>query len=119
MGCGDDDDDDDAAVAQTEEPAEQQEQPAAQQQAQQTVEEEAAEQQAEQQAEQAEPAEEEEEQAVAERQLDLNASVVSAWGALPGNLDQGNAGARGGQAATNGYHFASVFPLTPDGAATL
>ena len=123
VGCGDDDDDD--VVAQVAEQAEEQTQAQTEQ---------AAEQQAEQAAEQAdtdtnqsrpareEAAEEEEEEEEEEAppafaEYDLDASVIAAYGSIPGHLDQGHAAARGGQAASNSYHYGAFLSLQDNGAA--
>ena len=133
VGCGDDDDDQPAAAQaqqqdqQQQQAMQQQEQPqaqqeAAQQQAQQEAQEQQAEQQAMQQEQQEQTAEEaqaqqEEEQAVADDNIDYNATAIGAYGAFPQILDQGSALARGGQSASNNYHFGAVFPLDPFGSA--
>lgn len=112
VGCGDDDDDDDAPPAAVQ--ADQQQQPQAQparqqQQADQQT------QQAEQQAQQVEP--DDEGQTSAADQIDYSATAIGAYGSFPQILDQGSALARGGQSASNSFHFAAVFPLDNQGIA--
>ena len=135
VGCGDDDDDDQPSVAQTQQQQDQDQQQAMQQQDQQQAMQQQAQQQqamqqqdeqAEQQAMQQEQqeqtaaeaqAQQEEEQAVADDNIDYNATAIGAYGAFPQILDQGSALARGGQSASNNYHFGAVFPLDPFGSA--
>ncbi len=122
VGCGDDDDDDaPAAAAQADQQQQQQAQPARQQQQQaqpqqQAQDEPQAEQQAQQQEQQEAPADQEQ-QTVAAGEIDYNATAIGAYGAFPQILDQGSALARGGQSASNNYHFAAVFPLDNKGSA--
>ncbi len=121
VGCGDDDDDDaQPAAAQTEQQQQQQAQPARQQQTQQQTEAQA-EQQADAQQQQEQTADDQpaaqEQQTVADDGIDYNASAIGAYGAFPQILDQGSALARGGQSASNNYHYAAVFPLNPKGIA--
>ena len=84
------------------------------------------EQQAEQQAQRAEQQEQTEEEAQVQQQeqaaaaddnIDYTATAIGAYGSFPQILDQGSALARGGQSASNSYHYASVFPLEPQGTA--
>ncbi len=135
VGCGDDDDDDQAqSVAQAQQQDEQQQQAMQQQEQQQAMQQQAMQQQAmqqqddqaEQQAEQAQQqeqsaaeaqAQQEEQQAAADDNIDYNATAIGAYGSFPQILDQGSALARGGQSASNSYHYASVFPLEPQGTA--
>ena len=132
VGCGDDDDDDaQPAAAQADQQQDQQQQAmqaqgqqeAMQEQAQQQQ---AMQQQAEQQAAQAEQqeqtaaeaqAQQEEQQAAADDNIDYSATAIGAYGSFPQILDQGSALARGGQSASNSYHYASVFPLEAQGTA--
>ena len=125
VGCGDDDDDDDAQPAasrsEPQQDQQQQDQPARQQQQQQQTEEQAerqaaAQQQQEQQADD-DTAAEQEEQTVADDQIDYNATAIGAYGSFPQILDQGSALARGGQSASNNYHYSAVFPLDNKGSA--
>ena len=131
VGCGDDDDDQPQAVAQQQQ-QEQQDQPQAQQQdqdqpqAQQQSMQDDQDQQADAQAQQTEQqeqtvadaqAQQEEQQAMADDNIDYNATAIGAYGAFPQILDQGSALARGGQSASNNYHFGAVFPLDPFGSA--
>ena len=131
VGCGDDDDDQPQAVAQQQQ-QEQQDQPQAQQQdqdqpqAQQQSMQDDQDQQADAQAQQTEQqeqtaddaqAQQQEQQAVADDNIDYNATAIGAYGAFPQILDQGSALARGGQSASNNYHFGAVFPLDPFGSA--
>ena len=125
VGCGDDDDDDDAQPAasrsEPQQDQQQQDQPARQQQQQQQTEEQAerqaaAQQQQEQQADD-DAAAEQEEQTVADDQIDYNATAIGAYGSFPQILDQGSALARGGQSASNNYHYSAVFPLDNKGSA--
>ena len=118
VGCGDDDDDDAQAqaVAQSDDQQQQQQtQPARQQQT-----EDQAERQAQTQQQQEQPADEaqaEQQEAAPADDIDYNASAIGAYGAFPQILDQGSALARGGQSASNNYHYAAVFPLNPKGIA--
>ena len=125
VGCGDDDDNDDQqqqSATQANDQQQQQDQPARQDQQQQQDAPQAQqpqqqEQQADAQAQQAEPDEPEQQQAqqVADSEIDFNATAIGAYGAFPQILDQGSALARGGQSASNNYHYAAVFPLDPFG----
>ena len=136
VGCGDDDDDDQPqAVAQAQQQDQDQQQAMQQQEQQQAMQQQAQQQQqamqqqddqAEQQAQQAEQQEQTEEEAQAQQQeqaaaaddnIDYTATAIGAYGSFPQILDQGSALARGGQSASNSYHYASVFPLEPQGTA--
>ena len=132
VGCGDDDDDDQPQAVAQQQQQDQQDQPQAQQQdqdqpqAQQQSMQDDQDQQADAQAQQTEQqeqtvadaqAQQEEQQAMADDNIDYNATAVGAYGAFPQILDQGSALARGGQSASNNYHFGAVFPLDPFGSA--
>ena len=132
VGCGDDDDDDQPQTVTQQQQQDQQDQPQAQQQdqdqpqAQQQSMQDDQDQQADAQAQQTEQqeqtvadaqAQQEEQQAMADDNIDYNATAVGAYGAFPQILDQGSALARGGQSASNNYHFGAVFPLDPFGSA--
>ena len=132
VGCGDDDDDDQPQAVAQKQQQDQQDQPQAQQQdqdqpqdQQQSMQDDQ-DQQADAQAQQTEQqeqtvadaqAQQEEQQAMADDNIDYNATAVGAYGAFPQILDQGSALARGGQSASNNYHFGAVFPLDPFGSA--
>ena len=132
VGCGDDDDDDQPQTVAQKQQQDQQDQPQAQQQdqdqpqdQQQSMQDDQ-DQQADAQAQQTEQqeqtvadaqAQQEEQQAMADDNIDYNATAVGAYGAFPQILDQGSALARGGQSASNNYHFGAVFPLDPFGSA--
>ena len=132
VGCGDDDDDDQPQTVAQQQQQEQQDQPQAQQQdqdqpqAQQQSMQDDQDQQADAQAQQTEQqeqtvadaqAQQEEQQAMADDNIDYTATAIGAYGAFPQILDQGSALARGGQSASNNYHYAAVFPLDPFGSA--
>ena len=132
VGCGDDDDDDQPQAVAQQQQQDQQDQPQAQQQdqdqpqAQQQSMQNDQDQQADAQAQQTEQqeqtvaeaqAQQQEQQAMADDNIDYNATAVGAYGAFPQILDQGSALARGGQSASNNYHFGAVFPLDPFGSA--
>ncbi len=132
VGCGDDDDDDQPQAVAQKQQQDQQDQPQAQQQdqdqpqAQQQSMQDDQDQQADAQAQQTEQqeqtvadaqAQQQEQQAMADDNIDYNATAVGAYGAFPQILDQGSALARGGQSASNNYHFGAVFPLDPFGSA--
>ena len=132
VGCGDDDDDDQPQAVAQQQQQEQQDQPQAQPQdqdqpqAQQQSMQDDQDQQADAQAQQTEQqeqtvadaqAQQEEQQAMADDNIDYNATAIGAYGAFPQILDQGSALARGGQSASNNYHFGAVFPLDPFGSA--
>ena len=125
MGCGDDDDDDAPSAAradrqqQQDQPArqdqqERQQQDQGRQQQQDDDQERQADRQAQQQDQQEAPGEQEA-PAVADDGIDYNATAIGAYGSFPQILDQGSALARGGQAASNGHHFSSFFPLDKQG----
>ncbi len=129
VGCGDDDDDSQQTATQAQpqdqpqqtQQAQQQSTPQQPQQAQQQQEDQA-DQQAMQQERQEQSAaeaeaEQQEQQAVADDNIDYNATAIGAYGAFPQILDQGSALARGGQSASNSYHYGAVFPLDPFGQA--
>ncbi len=121
VGCGDDDDDSQPSAAQaqqqTEQPQQQSQQQTERQQQQQTAEQQA--QQVEQQEQSAAEAQaqQQEQQAAADDNVDYNATAIGGYGAFPQILDQGSALARGGQSASNSYHYGAVFPLDPFGQA--
>ena len=128
VGCGDDDDDGDVPSAvQADRQQQQQDQPARQdqdqrqqqdqgrQQQQDDDQERQADRQAQQQDQQEAPGEQQQDQATADDGIDYNATAIGAYGSFPQILDQGSALARGGQAASNGHHFSSFFPLDKQG----
>ena len=120
VGCGgDDDDDQQQAVAQADQQQDQQQQAMRQEAQQQQDEAEQQTQQVEQQEQSAAEAQaqQQDQQAISDDNIDYNATAIGAYGAFPQILDQGSALARGGQSASNNYHYSAVFPLDPLGSA--